>query len=84
MQATEKGIPVSTYALKAIEEEGLLEGYSVDANNQMIEAGDSLKIMITAMEDDAIIEIFKTNADAYIYDKITLEEAAEKIYNEIN
>ena len=84
LQATEKGIPVSTYALKAIEEEGLLEGYSVDANNQMIEAGDSLKIMITAMEDDAIIEIFKTNADAYIYDKITLEEAAEKIYNEIN
>ena len=84
LQSTEKGIPVSTYALKAIEDEGLLEGYSVDANNQMIEAGDSLKIMIPAMEDDSVIEIFKTNADAYIYDKVTLEEAAQKIHDEIN
>lgn len=84
LQSTEKGIPVSTHALKAIEDAGLLEGYSVDANNQMIEAGDALKIMITAMEDESITEIFKTNADAYIYDKVTLEEAAQKIYDEIN
>ena len=36
------------------------------------------------MEDESITEIFKTNADAYIYDKVTLEEAAQKIYDEIN
>ena len=84
LQSTEKGIPVSSYALNAIEKEGLLEGYSVDANNQMIEAGDSLKIMIPVMEDDSIIEIFKTNGDAYIYDKATLEEAAQNIFDEIN
>lgn len=83
LQATEKGIPVSAHALKAIEDEGLLEGYSVDANNQMIEAGDSLTIMIPAMEEDSIIDIFKTNADAYIYEKVTLEESAQKILDEI-
>ena len=84
LQATEKGIPVSIHAIKAIEDAGLLEGYSVDANNQMVEAGDSLTIMIPAMEDDSIIDIFKTNADSYIYEKVTLEEAAQKILDGVN
>ena len=84
LQGTEKGIPVSKYALEAIKEDGQLEGYSVDANNQMIEAGDSLKIMVPAMEDDAIIELFKTSCDAYIYDKATLEETAQLIYDGIS
>lgn len=84
LQSTEKGIPVSTYAVGAIEDAGLLEGYSVDANNQMIEAGDSLKIMIPAMEEDVIIDSFKSHADAYIYDKVSLEEAAQSIYDDIH
>lgn len=84
LQGTEKGIPVCRNALEAIKNEGLLEGYSVEANEQMIEAGDSLKVIPVLLEDDIVIDSFKTNSDAYIYDKVTLEEAAEQIYDELN
>jgi len=84
LQGTEKGIPVSKHALNAVEEAGVLKGYSVEANNQMLEAGDALKIMIPAMENDSLIDIFKTNSDAYIYDKVSIEEAAQSIYDSIN
>lgn len=83
LQGTEKGIPVSTKALMAVEEEGLLEGYSVDANNQMIAAGEALKVMLPVMEDEDLIEVFKAGADRYIYDKETVEDAALGIIDEI-
>lgn len=79
LQGTEKGIPVSKYALEAIEKEGLLTGYSVDANNQMIEAGDDLQVMIPVLENEDIIDLFKTNSDDYIYNILTLEEVADNI-----
>ena len=83
LQGTEKGIPVSKYALEAVEKEGLLEGYSVEANNQMIAADDSLKVMIPIMENEKLIDAIKTGADTYIYDKATVEEAAHNILIEI-
>lgn len=79
LQGTEKGIPVSAHALEAIENEGLLTGYSVEANDQMIAAADSLRVMLPVMEDETLIDSFKANADAYIYDKATVEEVAENI-----
>ena len=80
LQGTEKGIPVSASALAAIEEEGLLTGYSVDANDQMLQAGGDLKILVPAMEDEARIENFKAGADEYLFDKTTLQAAADAIW----
>lgn len=79
LQGTEKGIPVSKYALSAVEDEGLLTGYSVEANAQMMAADDSLRVMLPVMEDEEIIDAFKSGADLYIYDKASVEEAAESI-----
>ena len=79
LQGTEKGIPVSSHALSAIESAGLLTGYSVEANTQMIEAGDALHILLPVLEDEEVIEIFKSESDAYIYNKCTAEEAANNI-----
>jgi len=79
LQGTEKGIPVSKYALEAISNEGLLTGYSVDANNQMIEVGEQLQVMNPILENEDIIDLIKTNADAYIYDKASADEVADII-----
>lgn len=81
LQGTEKGVPVSRKALQAIEDAGLLDGYCTDANNQMIEAGAALKTMIPIMEDEELIDNIKSNADAYIYGKVDVHEAAKDIIN---
>lgn len=79
LQGTEKGIPVSSHALSAVREAGLLEGYSVEANDQMTDAGEALKTMVPAMEDETVIDAFKTGADTYLYDKADVSEAAGTI-----
>ena len=83
LQGTEKGIPVSKYALKAIEDEGLLTGYSVDANNQMIDAGEQIQIMNPILENEDLIEVIKTDADMYLYDKSTKDEVADIIIEDL-
>lgn len=77
LQGTEKGVPVSASALKAVEDAGMMTGLSHEANEKMKLAGESLSIMIPAMEDENIINRFKDAGDLYIYDKGTLSEAAD-------
>lgn len=81
LQQTEKGIPVSKSALNTLVENDVLNGYSYDANQKMLDERDDMNIMIAAMEDESIIDIFKADMDAYVYDKENVEESAENIYN---
>jgi hypothetical protein len=48
----------------------------------MQEHQDNLEIMNPLLESEDIYDNFKTEADFYLYDKNTLEEVTENIYND--
>lgn len=82
LQGTEKGIPISDSAYAAVEKDGQLDGYENLANEKMQEHQDNLEIMNPLLESEDIYDNFKTEADFYLYDKNTLEEVTENIYND--
>ena len=83
LQQTEKGVPVSDAAVAALEEEGLSETNEFKAVQEMIEHQDEMNLIIPNMENESIIDAFKMGADEYIFDKMSVEECAKQIYNEM-
>lgn len=83
LQQTEKGIPVSAAALKTLETSDLLSGHSQEANQKMLDERDSINVFLPIMENEAIIDAFKSNADSYLYDKESLEDTAKTIVKEM-
>ncbi len=80
LQKTEKGVPVSDAAISVLNEEGLSETNEYKAVQEMNEYQDELHLIVPNIENESIIDVFKTEADEYIYDKASSEEAAENIY----
>ncbi len=80
---TEKGVPVSDAAVAALSEEGLFDTNEFLASQEMNEHMEDLNLMIPMMENEDIIDAFKSGADEYIYDKMTLEESAAETYKAI-
>lgn len=83
LQGTEKGVPVSKKAVQYLEENGALDSYGYMAYENMQEEKDILNVMIPIMESEEIIDAFKKNADAYIYDVGDRDEIIKTIYEEI-
>jgi oligogalacturonide transport system substrate-binding protein len=83
-QKTEKGVPVSKSALQELSSDGLLVGYSYEANQKMLDAQDSMGIMIPVMENEDVIDAFKEGADEYLYGRVSLNESAENIWQKIS
>ena len=81
LQMSEKGVPVSKSAREAIENvpDSELE-YEFMASSYMNDHIDELSVIKPIMENDEIISTFKECGDAYIYDKMTLDECSEKLY----
>jgi oligogalacturonide transport system substrate-binding protein len=82
-QQTEKGVPVSSMAVQELESKGLLDGYGYEANRKMLENENAMGIMIPIMENEDIIEAFKQDADEYLYEQMSLEECAQRIYTDL-
>lgn len=83
LQKTEKGVPVSDAAVAALNEEGLSESNDYKAVQEMKAHQDELSLIIPNMENESIIDAFKSGADEYLYDKKNAPECAESIYTNI-
>ena len=83
-QQTEKGVPVSDAAIKALTATGLKDTNEYKATEELFSDPDNLYLMIPNMESEAILDAFKSGADEYLYDKMELDECALKIYKDIN
>ena len=83
LQKTEKGVPVSDAAVAALKEEGLSESNDYKAIQEMNAHQDELSLIIPNMENESIIDAFKSGADEYLYDKKNAPECAESIYTNI-
>ncbi len=79
LQGTEKGIPVSKAARKALTDEDLIDDYAFLAFEQMQDRQDILQTMIPVMEKDDTINAFKNASDKYLYDQTDIHKAAEEI-----
>lgn len=82
LQKTEKGMPISDSAYEALEDENMLDGISVTANQQVSDNQDRLSVMNTVLENENVYLGFVNESTYYLYDKKTLEEVASSIYNE--
>lgn len=80
LQQTEKGVPVSDEAIRILSAEGLAETNEFKATENMFAHQEDLHLMIPNMENDDILNAFKTNADEYLYDKTDAGTCAAKIY----
>ncbi len=82
-QKTEKGVPISASAVNYLKEKGYLNSRETEANDKMLKERNQMDVMLPVMENENVINTFKSEADDYIYDKVSLEEAAKKIYQNI-
>ncbi len=83
LQQTEKGVPISRNAYQTLEKEGLLQGRSYEANELMLRQREDINTFLPIMENSDLIECFKENSDSYLYDKVSVEEAAANMYKEM-
>lgn len=82
LQKTEKGIPVSDSAYKVLKDQGLLDDLAVDANEQINVNQKDLSKMPTVLEGENVYLSFLNDSNYYIYDRMSLEEVAELLYNQ--
>lgn len=80
LQKTEKGVPASHAALETLEQTGELEGYGYEANVKMVAERDKMNIMLPIMENEELLDAFKSGADEYLYGKVSREDCAKDIY----
>lgn len=83
LQGTEKGVPISQAAYSYLEETEMLSSWQTSATEKMMQERDQMSVMIPMMENDTVIDLFKTTADDYRYEQIELSEAAQIIYDGI-
>jgi oligogalacturonide transport system substrate-binding protein len=82
LQKTDKGIPISKSAENVLEEEGLIPDLDYRANKQMLDNQEKMPVMYPVLENENVYVSFKSEADYYLYNRSTVEEVAEKIYND--
>ena len=80
LQATEKGIPLSTAAREYLSETGKLEGMQYKAFEKMQENGE-LAVLSPYFENDDMIDEFRSCCNAVLFDKETAESQAQYLYD---
>ena len=83
LQGTEKGVPVSSIAIGVLETEGLKDTNEYAATEDIMSHSSETNLIISNMEKEEVIEIFKQNADEYIFDRMDADECADIICSEI-
>ena len=80
LQATEKGIPLSTAAREYLSETGKLDGMQYKAFEKMQEHGE-LAVLSPYFENDDMIDEFRSCCNAVLFDKETAESQAQYLYD---
>ena len=83
LQGTEKGVPVSRKAVRILHQENAIQSYEAAGNNKMIKERKYMKVLQPVMENDDVLNIFKKNADKYIYGVKDIDFVAKKLYREM-
>ena len=83
LQGTEKGVPVSSVAIEALEAEGLKETNEYAATEDIMAHNSEMNLIISNMEKEEVIESFKQNADEYLFDRMNADECGKVICREI-
>lgn len=83
LQKLEKGVPAGETAFGVVKKANLLDGLLYDAHQKMDERRAEMRLIVPAMEIEAVIEAFKTGADEYIFGKMELEDCAKMICKDI-
>ncbi|MCR4689043.1 MAG: ABC transporter substrate-binding protein [Saccharofermentans sp.] len=81
LQGTEKGIPVSAAARQALLEDGQLAGIEYMAGEFISDNLDHMSLINPMLENSEFQDIFKSISDKYIYNEVSLEEAAEELHS---
>ena len=81
LQGTEKGIPISDSARNILTREHMLEGYEKQADDMREQNAAQLKVLSPMLENEDVYDVFKVNADYYLYNKLSKEEVIDNIYN---
>ncbi len=84
LQGTEKGVPVSRKAVRILHQENAIQSYEAAGNNKMIKERKYMKVLQPVMENDDVLNIFKKNADEYIYGVKDIDFVAKKLYREMS
>ena len=84
LTGTEKGVPISSSALSALSDNDKLGTYEYEAYKKMHMDSTNMSVLYPAMENDDALNAFKNGADEYLHDKMTIEEAAQLIYDNIH
>ncbi len=79
LQGTEKGVPVSSKALKTLQDEGMINSMEYDASKMIRDNQDELDMMIPVLEDSNIQAAFIDASDKYLYGVEDLETAAKEL-----
>lgn len=80
-QKIEKGIPLSRQAREYLTATGRLSGIQYEAFNMMSENKDSLEPISPYFENDEMIRTFFSACNEVIYQKSTVDEQTDLIYN---
>ena len=79
LQGTEKGVPVSKRAYEVLENSDAKDSVGFIATEKMNSATVDMYPIISAMENEDVINTFKEIADEYLYDQISLEDCSKKV-----
>ncbi len=79
LQGTEKGVPVSSQALEALQEADMINSIEYDASKMIRDNQDELDMMIPILEDSNIQKAFIEASDKYLYDIKDLDAAANEM-----
>ncbi len=81
LQKTEKGIPISNSAYDVLEKNDMIDGLANSANTMLQNNQKEMSGMKAVLEDENIYLNFEDEAAFYIYGSVTIDKAAEMIYN---
>ena len=83
LQQTEKGVPVSAVAIETLSKEGLEDTNEYKATEAMHALSGEVEMIVPELENEAVIDAFKTDADEFLFDKQSAEECAAQIRADI-
>ena len=80
-QGVEKGVPVSVSARRCLKENDMLTGIQYEAFLKMNEFTDRIAVVSPYLENDRMIEAYRSACNAVLYGKGSIEEQAGEFYN---
>lgn len=82
-QGIEKGIPLSKSARDYLNKNHMLSGLQYEAFIKMNQFSDSLEVISPYFEDENYIDMYTAACNDVLYQKATLEESAQTLYNNL-